>query len=79
MTISLRALSRGERLFLVAVGFVVALAFHQWMPAIIAAVALARSFGTDVHPKGDRRALAVFAFLLFALAAIATLPALPTS
>ncbi len=75
----LRALSRGERLFLVAVAFVVALAFHEWMPAIVAAFALTRSFGTDVHPKGDRRALAVFTFLLFALAAIATLPALPTS
>lgn len=70
----LRALSRGERLAVVAVGALVAATLHQWMPGVVAACALPRAFASEAHPKGDRRMLALFATLIAAHGLVATLP-----
>lgn len=76
----LRALGRGERFVVAAVGLGCGLFFHQWMPAIAGSVALGRAFGKDAHPTGDRGMLALFAALLVVLSLVATLPvALPGS
>jgi Zn-dependent protease len=71
----LRALSRGERFVLAAVALVTAIAFHQWMPSIVAVLAFARAFGKEAPPTGDRRMLLLFAALVVAHGAIAMLPA----
>lgn len=70
----LRALSRIERAGIAAVGLVAALAFHQWMPAIVGLVAGGRAFGADAATEGDRRIALLFAALIAAHALIGTLP-----
>jgi Zn-dependent protease len=70
----LRPLSRSERAALSALGIVVGFALHQWMPAIVGAVAAVRVIGTDTNAAGDRRMFLLFAVLLVALGLIATLP-----
>lgn len=61
----LRALSRAQRFVIAALGVVLAVAFQQWMPAIVGIVSGVRAFGGDAHAQGDRRALALFVFVLF--------------
>ena len=70
----LRALSRAERMTLAAVGIAAGIALHQWMPAIVGLVTAGRAWSAGAHPSGDRRILALFAFLVVAHALIATLP-----
>jgi hypothetical protein len=70
----LRALARGERLILAAVGGLTAIAFHQWMPAVVGGVVLARAFSPASHGDGDRSVLWLFAALVVSLAVVATLP-----
>jgi Zn-dependent protease len=70
----LRALSRAERFAVGGVGIACGLFLHQWMPAIVGAVAVFRGFGSDAHPEGDRGMVALFAVLLVALSLLATLP-----
>jgi Zn-dependent protease len=74
----LKALSRAQRLGIVAVGAATALATHQWMPAVVAAFAAPRAFETGPggpHEHGDRGAFGLFATLIVALAIVASLPA----
>jgi Zn-dependent protease len=74
----LKALSRAQRLGIVAVGAATALATHQWMPAVVAAFAVPRAFETGPggpHEHGDRGAFGLFATLIVALAIVASLPA----
>jgi Zn-dependent protease len=70
----LKALSRSERLGIVAVGAVTALVARQWTPAVVAAFALPRAFQDVETVRGDRGAFALFAALMVALAAVASLP-----
>jgi Zn-dependent protease len=70
----LRALNRAERFAVAAVAGATALATHQWMPAIVATVTMARAATSDAHPQGDRRMFALFAALVVALSILATLP-----
>jgi Zn-dependent protease len=70
----LRALSRAERIGVSAAGILAGLAFHQWMPAIVGAVTLARAFGADAPKEGDRGMFWLFASLVVALAGLGTLP-----
>ncbi len=69
-----RALSRFERGVVAATAAVVALALHETMPLVIAAVAGFRTTGADAHPDGDRSVFWLFVALLILLGAIATLP-----
>ena len=57
-----------------AAGILAGLAFHQWMPAIVGAVTLARAFGAGAPGEGDRRMFWLFASLVVALAGLGTLP-----
>ncbi len=70
----LRALSRSQRLVVAATGIVVAIALHQWMPAVVGVVAGVRAFGRDVHPIGDKRMLAMFVALVVLHAIGGSLP-----
>lgn len=70
----LRALSRNERILLGCTGLSLGFFTHQWMPAIVGGVALARAFGSDAHPLGDRRAFFLFVALISMHAMIAALP-----
>jgi Zn-dependent protease len=70
----MKALSRNQRLALVAIGGATAVAAHQWMPAIVAAFTVPRAFAPDAHPTGDRGAFGLFAALIVALAAVAAFP-----
>ena len=70
----LKALSRQERLAVAGAGLLSALAFHQWMPGVVGAIALGRAWGKDAHPTGDRRVAGLFVGLLLALGALAMLP-----
>jgi hypothetical protein len=70
----LKALDRGQRVVIAGIAAACALLFHQWMPGIIALLALARAFGRDVHPRGDTRMLLLFGALVASLAVVATLP-----
>jgi Zn-dependent protease len=67
----LRALSRVERLAVGAVALVTAIALREWMPAIVGITTLARTFGTEAHPTGDRGMLALFTTLVVALGLLA--------
>lgn len=71
----LRALSRGQRFAVAAVGLASALLCHQWMPAVVGGVTCVRAFETDSHATGDRGMLVLFAALLVALSLFAMLPA----
>jgi Zn-dependent protease len=71
----LKALSKTERLIVAGIGCAAALALHQWMPLVVGVFALGGAFRKDAHPTGDRRMLALFAFLIVALAGLAALPA----
>jgi hypothetical protein len=70
----LRALDRAERFAVAGITAAAALATHQWMPAIVAAVTLVRAVSSDAHPQGDRRMFVLFAVLVVALSILATLP-----
>jgi Zn-dependent protease len=71
----LHALSRFERALVGATGILAAMAFHQWMPAIVGGIAAVRAFGPGAHPQGDQRMFWLFAALIVAHGWIATLPA----
>jgi Zn-dependent protease len=70
----LRALSRGERFAIAALGILACLVLHQWMPGLVGAAAAVHAFGAGGHPTGDRRMLALFAALIVLLGLLASLP-----
>jgi Zn-dependent protease len=70
----LRALSRDQRLMVAAVAGAVAIALHQWMPALVGAVALGRAFSATAPREGDRPVLGWFVLLIVLHALIAALP-----
>jgi Zn-dependent protease len=70
----LRALSRGQRLGVAAVAGAAALALHQWVPLVIAAVALGRAFSANAPAEGDRRIVSWFLLLITLLGLLAMLP-----
>ena len=52
---------------------------HAWrrcVPAAVAVFAAVRAFGTDAHPEGDQRMLALFVTLILVLSALYALPAM---
>jgi Zn-dependent protease len=73
----LRALCRNQRLMVAAVAGVVAIALHEWMPALVGAVALGRAFSATAPGEGDRPVLGWFVLLIVLHGLIAMLPAGP--
>jgi Zn-dependent protease len=74
----LRALARSERFALAAIALATGAALHEWMPAIVGAVTLARAAGKDAPAKGDRRVFLLYAFLVVAHGLVAGSPQNPS-
>jgi Zn-dependent protease len=70
----LRALARGERLIVAVAGGLAGVVFHEWMPLLVGAAALVRTFTSKAHPTGDRRMLLLFVALIVTHGLLARLP-----
>jgi Zn-dependent protease len=69
----MRALSRGQRLAVVAVAAGVGLLIQEMLYLLVVAAAGIRAFSSDAPREGDRRTLTEFLVLLAALGALCAL------